>query len=143
MTSNTPSIQEADLILRLYEIRREEVMRKSRDAISFGFWPKTWDEFVAIRDFSHPDNAAFRQVATYWEMVFGFGLRGIIDAELLVENGGEGILLWVKVRPFLEQMRGASPTAFKAVEWAATQTEAGRQRVEYFEQNFGDKLAPA
>jgi hypothetical protein len=142
MPSDTaPDFRDAELVLRLYELRREAVMRKSRDTISFTFWPKNWEEFVAILDFSHPDNAAWRQVVTYWEMVFGFGQRGIIDPELLVENSGEGILLFMKARPFIEKLRSDSPTAFQHTEWAATQTDVGRQKVLFFEQRFGDKLA--
>ncbi len=139
-TDHTPGFQDAELILRLYEMRREEVMRRSRDAISFGFWPRSFDDIVAILDFGHADNAAWRQVVSYWEMVFGFGQRGIIEPELLVENSGEGILLYTKVRPFLDPIRESSPTAFQHTEWAATQTANGRQRVEFFERRFGDKL---
>jgi len=135
-----PDHHDAEIVLRLYEMRREEVMRKSRDAISFGFWPQTFDDITAIADFGHADNAAWRQVASYWEMVFGFGKRGIVDAELLVENSGEGILLYTKLRPFLAQLRESSPTALQNTEWAATETEAGKARVEFFEQRFGDKI---
>jgi hypothetical protein len=144
MSSANPDHHDAELILRLYELRREPVMRASRDTIAFGFWPKAFDDVAAILDLSHPDNAAWRQVGSYWEMVFGFGSRGLIDPELLVENSGEGILLYMKVRAFLGEMRATNPAAFRAVEWAATQTEAGRTKVASFEARFGDKLvAPA
>ena len=49
----TPGFHDADLLLKLYDLRREPVMRASRDAISFGFWPTSWDEFAAILDFSN------------------------------------------------------------------------------------------
>ena len=140
-TDHAPDHRDAELILRLYEMRREEVMRKSRDAISFTFWPTSFDDITAILDFGHADNAAWRQVVTYWEMVFGFGKRDIVDPELLVENSGEGILLYMKVRTFLAPLREMSPTAFQYTEWAATQTEAGREKVAFFEKRFSDKLA--
>ena len=135
-----PDQGDAELVLRLYEMRREEVMRASRDRMSFGFWPTGWDDVAAVNDLEHPDNAAWRQVSSYWEMVFGFGRRGIIEPEFLVENSGEGILHWMKVRAFLPQLREAVPTAFQHTEWAATQTSTGRQKVESFEARFGDKL---
>lgn len=138
----TPNHHDAELVLRLYEMRRETVMRASRDAISFGFWPKSWDELQAIFDLAHADNAAWRQVVTYWEMVFGFGRRGLVEPELLVENSGEGILLYMKVRPFIERLRQDNPTAFQHTEWAATQTGTGRQKVTYFEARVGEQLAP-
>ena len=143
MSSRAPDAHDADLLLRLYELRREEVMRRSRDTISFGFWPGSWDDVAALTDLSHPDNAAWRQVTSYWEMVFGFGKRALIDPELLVENSGEGILLWMKVRTFLDELRRDSPLAFQNLEWAATQTEAGRSKVTSFEKRFGDKLPGA
>ena len=136
-----PGFEDANLILKLYEMRREDVMRKSRDAISFGFWPQTFDDVTAIMDFSHQDNAAWRQVVSYWEMVFGFGHNGIVEPEFLVENSGEGVLLYMKVRAFLDRLRVDSPTAFQHIEWAATQTDTGKQRVEFFEKRFGEKFA--
>jgi hypothetical protein len=139
-TASTPDFHDAELVLRLYEMRREAVMRKSRDTISFTFWPKTIDDVAAIMDFSHPDNAAWRQIASYWEMVFGFAKEGIANSEFLVENNGEGLLLFVKVRPFVAELRATAPHAFQNCEWAATQTEAGRQRMKYFEERFADKV---
>ncbi len=136
-----PGFDDANLVLRLYEMRREDVMRKSRDAISFAFWPQTFDDVTAIMDFAHEDNAAWRQVVSYWEMVFGFAHRGIAEPEFLVENNGEGILLYMKMRAFIERLRVDSPTAFQHIEWAATQTAAGRLRVEFFEKRFGEKFA--
>ncbi len=142
MSDRSPDHNDAGLVLKLYEMRREEVMRRSRDTISFGFWPTSWDDVAAISDLDHPDNAAWRQVASYWEMVFGFGRRDLIEAEFLVENSGEGLLLFVKVQPFLAQLREGVPTAFQHAEWAATQTETGRQKLASFRVRFGDKLAP-
>jgi len=136
-----PGYHDADIVLRLYEMRREEVMRRSRDTISFGFWPRSWDDVAVIMDVSHPDNAAWRQVASYWEMVYGLARRGIVDPEFLVENNGEGLLLYTKLRPFLERLRSDAPTAFQNAEWAATQTDVGRQRVEHFTTRFADQLA--
>jgi hypothetical protein len=143
MSSATPGFHDAELVLRLYELRREPVMRASRDTIAFGFWPGSFDDVAAILDLAHPDNAAWRQVSSYWEMVFGFGKRGIIDSEFLVENSGEGILLFMKLRAFLSPLREANPVAFQNLEWAATQTEAGQQKVAYFETRFGEKLPRA
>lgn len=132
---------DADLVLRLYEMRREAVMRASRDTISFGFWPTSFDDVTAVMDFEHEDNAAFRQVVSYWEMVFGFGKRGVCEPEFLVENSGEGILLWMKLRAFVAPLREGNPSALQNVEWAATQTEAGKQKVAAFQARFGDKFA--
>ncbi|MCB9897371.1 MAG: hypothetical protein H6825_05155 [Planctomycetes bacterium] len=138
--ARTPGYHDADLVLRFYEMRREEVMRKSRDTISFRFWPKTFADIATVADLGHPDNAAWRQVGSYWEMVFGFGRRGIVEPEFLVENSGEGILLWMKLRAFVGELRKTNPAALQNLEWAATQTATGRQKVASFEARYGDKF---
>ena len=71
MTKKKPDFHDADLILKLYDLRREKVMRESRNAI-FGFVPKNYEEMVAVLAPDHPLNAAFRQVSSYYEMAYGF-----------------------------------------------------------------------
>ena len=59
MSSQKPTYQDADLLLRVYELRRETLMRTSRDAIN-GFWPKSYDDVKAYTAPGHPVNAAWR-----------------------------------------------------------------------------------
>lgn len=142
--SKQPGYKDAELMLRLYELRREPVMRQSRDAITFGFWPHAWEELAAVMSFEHPGNAAFRQVTSYWEMVFAIAHADIAHADFLVENSGEGILLYTKVQPHLGRLRAEfSPTAFQHMEWAATKTKTGRAAVERLRKRFADKLGGA
>ena len=131
MSSPKPGYQDADLVLRVYELRREAVLRASRDKINGEFWPKSYDEAKALSDFGHPLNAAWRQVTSYWEMVYGMAYHDIVHADYWIENNGEGLFLFAKVAPYLDQMRTESnPTAFQHLEWAATKTDKGKQ---YFE----------
>jgi hypothetical protein len=126
-----PTYQDADLVLRLYEMRREAVMRQSRDAIMAKFWPACYEDFIAVTKFDNPLNAAFRQVSSYWEMAYGMAARGIMNGDYLAENGGEGMFLFAKIEPFLAQFRKeGSPVAFKNAEWIVTQTEEGKKRYE-------------
>ena len=127
MSKTTPDWHDADLVVRLYDLRREAVMRKSRDAMNARFMPKTWEEFLAVTKPEHPDNAAFRQVSTYWEMVYAMARHGVVNAEYFVESNREGMLLYTKVQPFVARFRQeTSPTAFRNAEWVATQTDVGR-----------------
>ena len=66
--SNSQATQaDAELILKLYDLRRETVMREARNFI-FGFMPQTIDDVMAIiSDFSAKENAYLRQVVGYWE----------------------------------------------------------------------------
>ena len=128
MSSPKPTYQDAELLLRVYELRRESVTREARNKINGEFWPKSYEEVAALGDFEHPMNAAWRQVTSYWEMVLGMAYHGITHADYWVENNGEGLFLFAKVAPYLDQIRAnGSPTAFQHLEWAATQTEKGKQ----------------
>ena len=129
MAKKTPTHEDAKLILKLYDLRREAVMRESRNALNGKFWPQTYEELLAITKFDHPLNAAFRQTSSYWEMVYGIARHGIVPAGYLVENNGEGLFLYAKVQPFLERFRKeqSSPRAFGNAEWIATQCPEGKE----------------
>ena len=129
MSKEHPDHHDADLVLKLYELRREAVMRESRNAINAKFWPKTYEDFLAITKPDHPLNAAFRQTSSYWEMVYGFAFHGVVNANFLIENNGEGLFLYAKVKPHLERFRKeGSPTAFQRAQWITENCEEGRKR---------------
>jgi hypothetical protein len=127
MSKEKPDYQDADLVLRLYEMRREAVMRESRHAINSTFWPQNYNELLEITKPDHHLNASFRQTATYWEMVFGLAKHGIANADYLVESSGEGLNLFAKIAPYLEQFRkDYSPIAFQNAEWITKNSELGK-----------------
>lgn len=135
MPKEQPDHHDAELILKLYDLRREAVMRESRNAIGAKFWPTSYEDFLAVTKGDHPLNAAFRQVSTYWEMAYGFARHGIVNADFLIENTTEGLFLYAKVRPFLERFRReSSPLAFRNAEWISTQCDEGRQRFDMVQQ---------
>ncbi len=125
------SHQDADLVLKLYEIRREPVMRASRDMIVGKFWPKSYAEIEEILKPEHPFNAAYRQVSSYWEMTYNFARRGIIDPDFLIENNGEGLFVFAKFYKFIAEIRkNYNPLSFSNAEWIATECEEGKRRFE-------------
>lgn len=127
-----PTPADAEIVLKLYELRREPVMRASRETL-LRWFPGSCDEVAALADFGHEDNAAFRQVTSYFEMAFGLARRGAVHPELLMDWCGEGIFLYAKLEPFLSEFRErVSPTAFANTEWAVENTEAGRAKFEQF-----------
>lgn len=128
MSKEQADYQDADLALRVYELRREPVMRESRKAITFQFWPKTFEDVQAVTKAEHPLNACYRQVASFWEMVYGFVRHGIVNPDFFLESNGEGLFLFAKIHPFLDELRKAtSPTAYGNVEWVTKETAKGRQ----------------
>ncbi len=131
MAKHAPDHHDAELALRVYELRREPVMREARKAMTFEFWPKTYEDFIAVTKREHPLNSALRQVSTYWEMVYGMVKHGIVHAGYFLETNGEGLFLYAKVAPFLERYRkDQSPRAFLNAEWVARESPEGRELFE-------------
>jgi len=124
---------DAELVLRVYEQRREPVMRESRAAILQRFWPKAYEDVQAVLKGDHPLNAAYRQVNTYWEMVYGMVKHRIVQPEYFMESNGEGLFLFARVEPHLEALRrDVSPFAYQNAEWVARETTRGRAQAELF-----------
>ena len=131
MGKDRPDHHDAELVLRVYELRREAVMRQARHELISTFWPKTYDEVVAVTRPTSPLNTAYRQVGSYWEMVYGMARHGIVHADYFLESNGEGFFLFAKVLPYLEAYRReVGPFGFRNAEWAALKCPAGRDMFE-------------
>jgi hypothetical protein len=104
---------DAEVVMRLYELRREETLRNARRFMVFEFQPKTLEELRAVsRDLTAKDNAAWRQVLSYWEMAASFVLRGAVDADLFLDSSAEGILLYAKFHHFHAETEKESGNPF-------------------------------
>jgi hypothetical protein len=89
--------KDAELLLKLYELRREPRMRQARQWVMHEFNPKNLDELLAVqRDFGGDQNQMWRQVIGYWEMAAAFVLRGALDRELFFDSVGENVFLLAK-----------------------------------------------
>jgi hypothetical protein len=101
---------DAEIILRLYELRTEALMRQARAWVTGEFWPATADDYFAIATNSaDPHNAWLRQVLSYWEMAAAMVLHGAVSAELFVDCNGEGFFILAKFAPILDAIREKSP----------------------------------
>ena len=88
---------DAELILRLYELRREPVMRTARNWVVHEFAPKTLEELLVVqRDFGSEHNQYWRQVISYWEMAAAMVLHGALDGDLFFDSVGEPVFLLAK-----------------------------------------------
>jgi hypothetical protein len=132
LTKDYPDHHDAELVLKLYDLRRESIMRDSRAAISARYWPKNADEAVAVLKSDHPLNAAFRQVVTYWEMVYGMIKWGILHPDFTLESSSEGLMVLAKAEPYLEPIRAANPSYFVNAEWVVEHSEVGRRHLERY-----------
>jgi hypothetical protein len=101
---------DAEIILRLYELRTEPVMREARAWMTGDWWPATVEEFYAVvGNPAHAHSAHFRQVTSYWEMAAAMVLHGAVSAELFVDCNSEGFFLLAKFTPILEDIRARNP----------------------------------
>lgn len=131
--SDHATATDAELILKLYDLRREAEMRKAR-AWFAGWWPRSADEVVQmINAPANPqENAWFRQVTGYWEMAASFVLRGVLNEDLFFDSGGELWFTLAKVYPFLKEIREKAhvPYLLQRVEKVATSNEEARERLQ-------------
>ncbi|MGC1461151.1 MAG: hypothetical protein WA802_03050 [Terracidiphilus sp.] len=122
---------DAEIILKLYELRTESVMRQARAWVTGEFWPKTADElFAVLLNPAEPHNAFLRQVLTYWEMAAAMVLHGAVSAELFVDCNGEGFFLLAKFAPILEAIRAKNPTFMMKTSELVDRFSAAAQRYE-------------
>jgi hypothetical protein len=137
-----PDHHDAELVLKLYELRREPVMRESRSALVTKFHPTSFDDVLAVTKGDHPLNAAWRQCTTFWEMTYAMARHGVVHADFLMESNGEGILLFSRIEPWLAEYRAqVSPMGFRNAEWVATECEMGRAIAERFRKRMQATLA--
>jgi hypothetical protein len=100
----TSAYESVDLILKLYDLRREGVMRKARDWYIKEFHPRSAQDVVSVLRGEH--SAYFRMVTSYWEMAASFVNNGAIDWKMFMDaNPGEPVNVFVKLYPHLEELR--------------------------------------
>ncbi len=117
-----PGTHDAELILRLYELRREPRMREARRWFASQFSATTTAEFDAQCPRGSEENASFRMVVGYWEMAASFITAGVLNRELFFQSGQELLFAWEKVRRLLPALRERSknPLYFRHFEEVGT-----------------------
>jgi len=120
--------EEAGLILKLYELRRDETMRKARNWFFSEFHPQSFADFNAAIFGEH--SAYLRMVITYWEMAAALVNNGAIGLELFNDSNGEHISVFAKIEPLLGEIRAAyGPNYALSFEKLIDATPDGRKRV--------------
>lgn len=139
-------VESADLLLKLYDLRREKKLRKARNWI-FGFNPTSAEEYW--QTMMDPEVGAYlRMVTSYWDMAASLVNHGAIDAEMFNDTVGEHIMIFAKVQPFLAELREKfqNPNAFKHLEKVIMDRPDGADRVartqEWFKK-IKDEIAAA
>lgn len=104
--------EEADLILRLYEMRRDEKLRKAREWFDTEFNPRSAQDIMDILSGSFAGSAYFRMVLTYWEMVAALVNHGSLNADLVHATNVEHLRYYAKIEPFIEEVRKVAGSGF-------------------------------
>jgi len=130
------TIADAQLIVQLYDLRRESEMRKARSWWAGEFFPQNADDFLKVAwAMGTQENAWLRQVSGYWGMVASFVNQGALNEQLFLAPGfsGEMFLIYAKIHPFLKELRAKlnDPNAFRELETAVTRTKWGRDRLQF------------
>jgi hypothetical protein len=129
-----PTATDAQLIMQLYDLRREPEMRKARHWWLTGFWPESTEDIMKIaRAMGSQENNWLRQVGGYWSMAAAFVLHGALNEELFIQPAvsGEMFLIFAKVHPFLKELREkmGDPQMFGNIEKVITGSKFGRERL--------------
>jgi hypothetical protein len=120
--------QEAELILRLYELRRDETMRKARDWFFLEFHPESVAEFNRAMFSEHSGH--LRMVMSYWDMAAALVNHGAISLELFNDTNGEHLSVFARLEPILPEIRsGIGPQFLRNLEKLVDATPNGKERL--------------
>jgi hypothetical protein len=127
--------ESATLLLRLYELRREDTMREARTWFALRFNPTTLDEAIQI---TPQENAYFRMVSSYWDMAASFVLNGAIDEKMFTDANGEYIVIWAKIEPIIGEIRKmyGNPNFLINLEQVAERTPDAKARFQQMRDRF-------
>ena len=113
MESQIATFEDATLILKLYELRREAVLRKARHWLIFEFNPATIEEYRSVASASGTEhNDYLRQVLSYWEMAASLVVHGAVKADLFLDSNGEGIFIFAKFHAFRDDIQAKTGRPF-------------------------------
>ena len=136
--SKKPTAADAELILKLYDLRREAEMRKARNWWLVNFWPESTEDIMKIGGaMGTQENNWMRQAAGYWSMCASLVLSGAVNPELFLDPSvsGEMFFIFAKVKPFLADLRVKmkNPRMFANIEKLINSTKQSREGLKYVE----------
>jgi hypothetical protein len=141
--------EEAQLILKLYELRTEATMREARSWF-FMFNPKNTEDFMEV--LTSDKSGLYRMVISYWDMACSFVNNGAIDAQMFNDANGEHLFVYAKMEPFIPALRevmGAPQflahleKTVKAVPDSEAKLATIRQRIEQVVARYKERAAQA
>ncbi len=134
---------DAEIILKLYELRREEVMRNARSFVVTEFWPQTLEDLTRVTSgLGTTENQYFRQVMSYWEMAAALVLRGALHEELFDDASAELYFIYAKFKRFIQPYREATGNQefMSSFEKIVNHSPEGRKRIERMEKTIAQRM---
>jgi L-rhamnose mutarotase len=135
--SATPA--DAQVIMQLFELRREAEMRKARDWFAAQFHPQSVDDIMSVlSQFGSDGNRFFRMVTSYWEMAATMANHGAVNEQLFLDTQNEMFFIFAKIHPYLDAFREkmGSPDAMRNVETLINKSETSRKKLEAFKKRI-------
>jgi hypothetical protein len=108
----TGTYDDVNLILRLYEMRRESRLREARSWFAAKFHATSMEEVKSLCPPGSAEEASMRMVVSYWEMAASFITGGVLSPELFFESGRELLLVWTRIEPLVAEYRKAFADPF-------------------------------
>jgi hypothetical protein len=136
-----PTHADAELVLKLYDLRREPELRRARQFVMSEFWPQSADDYLAIlSEFGTQRNAWYRQATSYWEMAASLVVRGVVNREIFVDWSSEMWMIYGKALPYLKEVRERSgmPKMYGHMETVIQSTPGFEQRLAGLQKRLGD-----
>jgi len=124
--------EDASLILKLYELRREEGIRRARKWYFTEFNPQSAEDVASVFASGHDGSAYYRMVSSFWEMSASLVNNGGIDEKMFLDANGEHVAVFCKVEPFIEDVRKliGLPDYLRQLETLVNKTPNAKERLE-------------
>ena len=120
--SRTATHDDVNVMIKLYELRREPRMREARQWFAASFKVRTLEEFHLVCPNGSEHNASYRMIVTYWDMVASFVVAGVLNQNLFFQSGGEMLFVWERIRDIVPSLREAyvNPALYRNLEHVAS-----------------------
>jgi len=144
MSNLQPTYHDAELLLKLYDLRREPVMREAR-AFYANLAPTEENFLSVVANPTSKESSYVRQVVGYWEMAAALVVHGALNARLAFDTLQEMYFVYVKIKPFLPTLREKtnSPDFLANMEKLAEGTQESRERVARVQARIAARFAGA
>ena len=104
-TNEATKQRDVDLVLKLYDLRREKDLRAARAWFFSQFNPEGASDIVRLLTSGHQASASYRMLTSYWDMAASFVINGGIDERIFVAANSEHVGVFAKLKPFIAELR--------------------------------------